>query len=236
MINPFPNLINGVSDKWHRFIAWEKQVEERLAKNTLLQFFKKYQKLIVGVQFAFLLYSRGKAIDQRDSYRKANEVLVNERVHHNGFFESNEVTRWKKRMLTDSDGITSFRMMDVSESYESTFLEFFNLSVHDYIGYTDFQVWSKEIAQEFYDEDLYVATTGNSLYVVGKDPRGGRLLIIKERKIEGTKVFVVGRAIQVSKAKEWFTWYERNKDSVNIVNYKHGAFNNSIARIWHQRN
>ena len=188
---------------FERFYEYEQRLLSWAKQSKFWQFLGRWGKLIIGIQFAILFIDRRNAVVERDAYRKSNEVLVSQRVSANGFFRSKEATWWRKRMMLGVEGDTVFRMVDVSPSYETTFLREFNIPTAEYVGFTDFDVWPKAIAEEFYKEDKKVARTGNPEYVTGTDPRGGELFIVKERVIIGNVIYVDGMAFKKKAGHGW---------------------------------
>lgn len=191
-----------ISRFWDVCEEYEKSISTRFKNSKVGTFINKYKGFLRNGIFIVLLWQKTVAVDTADDFRRANEVLVNHAALASSKYESNEITRWKKLMLGSMND-PSFIMVEVSPSYENKFLTVFGLALGDYLGRSDFMVWPEEIAQEFFNEDLYVARTGIPLYAIGTNPTGGKLYIIKERVIENDRIYIVGAAIDMNRANGW---------------------------------
>lgn len=203
---PFPRYMVRVAQTWRIYQRYEESISKRFKKSSLGVFIKKYSGLLRNLVFVSLLFSKYQANQETESYRRANEILAMHTALQSAKYESNELTSWKKLMLGDIEN-PIFIMVEVSPSYEDKFLENYGISLSDYLGKTDFDVWSEVIANEFYLEDKNVARTGIPLYAVGTNPNGGKLLIIKERIEENNRVYIRGTAIDEENTKRWEKYY-----------------------------
>lgn len=177
---------------------------------------KRWTKLLVIFQLGFLFMQKTiaesdtreavtdkkKAQTEANEYKNANEILQSERFFRSGF-KSRQVTWWKKAVIREKDTIR-FVMVEVSPTYEKKFLIGLNIPTSSYIGFDDYMVWPKELADEFRSEDLQVYENKNTLYTTGHSPVSNDLLIIKEFLLENGREYVIGLAIDKELAKNWF--------------------------------
>ncbi|MEX0274303.1 MAG: hypothetical protein AB3N16_07995 [Flavobacteriaceae bacterium] len=131
--------------------------------------------------------------------RKANEILVNQQNYAGLDINKLELSVWKKLKIGGD-----FVMVWLSSKYDSRFLQMFGIPANNYLGQTDYHIWPEKLADEFWEEDMQVALTGEDLYGIGNSPDGKKLLIRKWRVIEGNSVYVMGMAIDKDEAKDWF--------------------------------
>ncbi len=200
---PFPRQMVRIAKIWDACEAYEESISRRFKASKLGKFIGKYKHVLRNFVFIILLYGKVEAGKERDIYKMANERLVMHGAVVSSKYESKAMTRWKKMMLGSLEHPT-FVMVEVGPSYEKKFLEVYGLSLGDYLGRTDYDVWPKEIADEFFAEDLHVSKTGETVYTKGTNPNGGHLLIIKERLIQNSRTYVLGAAIDLEQAKNWF--------------------------------
>lgn len=96
--------------------------------------------------------------------RRAAEALRESEERFRAFMNNSPAIAWMK----DEQG----RMVYLSGTYEKRL----GLRLEDYRGKTDFDLWPREIAEEFWRHDLEVLRTGRTLEVVEETPAadGGR--------------------------------------------------------------
>lgn len=72
------------------------------------------------------------------------------------FFEAFPGLDWIKRVELDESGNPKFTMVCVDSAYSLNY----GLSKYRYVGKTDYEIWPKETADQFYQNDTAVYTTG----------------------------------------------------------------------------
>lgn len=127
--------------------------------------------------------------------KKMNEDLIANLVIYNRNYEDFPFATWQKVKRNDK-----FIAQYFNPAYVSEFGHEFEYNRFKYIGLTDFDIYPRKVAKRYYDNDLYVAVTGNPLIIgetyIDLDKQEKHISVLKWRQIERKDTLIYGMVLK----------------------------------------